>query len=68
MDIDAEQARVQDFVDKGNYHAALNIAVSALNDCRRHNDQAGVDIFIVVINEIARTMEKAFGSNKTSDT
>jgi hypothetical protein len=63
MDIEAEQARIQEFVDKGNFHAALNIAVSAMNDCRRQNDQAGVDIFIDVIKGVVQVMDEAFGTN-----
>ena len=45
MDIEAEKKTVQEFVDKGNFHAAVNIAISALNECRRNNDQAGTDHF-----------------------
>jgi len=34
MNIESEKSRVQAFVDKGNYHAAINIALSAMNECR----------------------------------
>jgi hypothetical protein len=62
MDIQSETNRIQEFVDKGNYHAAINIAISALNECRRIEDQAGVDIFIAVIRGIVNTMDNEFGS------
>lgn len=63
MDIQSETNRIQKFVDKGNYHAAINIAISALNECRRIEDQAGVDKFIAVIKGIVNTMDNEFGSN-----
>ena len=63
MDIQSETNRIQEFVDKGNYHAAINIAISALNECRRIEDQAGVDKFIAVIRGIVNTMDNEFGSN-----
>jgi hypothetical protein len=62
MDFDAEEAEVQSHVDKGNYHAAINIAISAMNDCRRHSDQPGVDRFLAVIQGIVDTMKGEFGS------
>jgi len=39
MNIESEAENIQSFVDKGNYHAAYNIALSGLNACRRNNDQ-----------------------------
>lgn len=62
MDIESEKNSISAFVDKGNYHAAMNIAISALNECRRNNDQAGSDEFLKVIKDIANTMTEAFGS------
>ena len=62
MDIESEIARIQGFVDKGNYHAAINIALSALNKCRRNNDQAGIDQFIDTIKGIVQTLGEDFGS------
>ena len=62
MDIESEIARIQGFVDKGNYHAAINIALSALNECRRNNDQAGVDQCIDTIKGIVQTLAEEFGS------
>lgn len=62
MNIESEIDRIQLFVDKSNYHAAINIAISALNECRRNNNQAGVDTFLEVIKGIVDTMTEEFGS------
>ena len=62
MDIEAEVIRVQDFVDKGNFHAAYNIALSGLNACRRSNDQAGIDRFLDVIRAVVESLAAEFGS------
>lgn len=62
MDTESEKNRIQDFVDKGNYHAAINIALSAVNEGRRNNDQAGVDEFIDIIKGIVQTLAEEFGS------
>ena len=62
MDIEAESARVQWFIDKGNFHAGFNLAISAMNACRREENQAGVDHFLGVIKGIADTMAEEFGS------
>ncbi len=62
MNIKSEKENIQSHVDKGNYHAAINLAISAMNECRRNEDQAGVDIFIGVIRDIIDTMADEFGS------
>ena len=62
MDIEAEKQNIQKHIDKGNYHAGINLAISAMNECRRTEDQRGVDIFIDFIKGIVNTMEKEFGS------
>ena len=62
VDTESEKDRIQDFVDKGNYHAAINIALSAVNEGRRNNDQAGVDEFIDIIKGIVQTLAEEFGS------
>jgi hypothetical protein len=61
MNIESETKIIQQFVDKGNYHAAMNISISALNECRRNSDQPGIDIFLDVIKGIANTMAEVFG-------
>lgn len=65
MDIKTETDRIQDFVDKGNYHAAINIALSALNECRRNDDQTGADQFIDIIKGIVQTLAEEFGSQQS---
>ena len=61
MNIESEIKIIQEFVDKGNYHAAMNISISALNDCRRNKNQPGIDRFLDVIKGIANTMTEVFG-------
>ncbi len=61
MNIESEANRVQEFVDRGNYHAAYNVALSALNACRREQDQAGVDRFIEIIRGIVDALAAEFG-------
>jgi len=64
MNSDAEIKRVQEFVDKENYHAAINIALSAMNEGRRQNNQKQVDVFLNVISEIVLNMSQQYGSRK----
>ena len=61
MNIESELKIIQQFVDKGNYHAAMNISISALNECRRNKNQPGVNDFLDVIKGIANTMADEFG-------
>ena len=60
MDIASESKIILSFVDKGNFHAAMNIAISALNECRRNSNQSGVNTFLDVIGRIADTMDQKF--------
>ena len=62
MNIELEKEKIQIHVDKGNYHAAINLAISAMNMCRKNDNQAGVDFFITFIKEIVDVMDDAFGS------
>ncbi len=62
MNIEVEAKEIQTFIDKGNYHAAYNIALSGLNACRRDNDQAGVDRFIGIIRGVVDSLADEFGS------
>lgn len=66
MDIDSETSRIQQFVAEGNYHAAINIALSCLNECRRNANQAGVDECLGIIQAIADTLAEEFGSDDYS--
>ncbi len=62
MDLEAERLQIREFVERGNYHAAYNIALSALNACRREDDQAGVDACIEIIRAIVDSLAQEFGS------
>ena len=63
MDLETEKPRIRQFVADGNYHAALNIALSCLNECRRNENQPGVDEFLGIIRGITDTLAEAFGSD-----
>lgn len=67
MDIQAETERIQSFVARGNYHASINLAISAMNECRRNNDQEGVNTFLRIINDITTSMIREFGSQSLLD-
>ncbi len=60
MLIEDEVERIQEFVERENFHAAINIAISALNECRRNNNQEGCRYFIQVIKDIVISMEKLY--------
>jgi hypothetical protein len=64
MNIDSDTGRIQRFVTDGNYHAAINIALSCLNECRRSDNQAGVDKFLGIIKAIIDTLADEFGSDE----
>ena len=62
IDIESEAKNIQSFVDKGNYHAAYNIALSGLNACRRNNDQSGIDQFIGIIRSVVDSLAAEFST------
>ena len=64
MNIEQEAENIQQFVDRGNFHAAYNIALSGMNACRRANDQQGVDQFIGIIRGIVDTLAAEYGSRQ----
>jgi hypothetical protein len=64
LETEAEIKRVREFVADGNYHAAYNIALSAMNACRRAGDQDGVDDCIDLIREIVAALADEFGSRR----
>lgn len=64
MDIELTISEIQSHIDRGNYHAGINIAISALNEGRRTNDQACVDTFLDLIKGIVRRMSEEFGSKE----
>jgi len=62
MNTEAEIKNIQSHIEKGNYHAGINLAISAMNECRRNKNQQGVDTFIDVIKGIVDTLSNEFGS------
>jgi hypothetical protein len=64
MDIESYKNEVQGFVSRGNYHAAINIALSGLNECRRNNDQACIDQCLGVISGVIQHLAEEFGSKE----
>lgn len=62
MDLDAEIERINRFINEGNYHAALNIALSCMNDGQRNNRQPQVDQFLGIIRGIYESLADEFGS------
>ena len=67
MNSETDTDRIQSFVEDGNFHAAINIAISGMNECRRNDDQDGVDKFLRIINDISLTMAREFGSKAYLD-
>ncbi len=64
MDIESYTIRIQGFVEKGNYHAAINIALSGLNECRRNGDQVCIDKFLSIIKGITDRLTEEFGNTE----
>ena len=64
MNIESYKEEVQGFVDRGNYHAAINIALSGLNECRSNNDQTGIDQCLGVISGVIQHLAEEFGSKE----
>ena len=54
MDVESTINEIQSHIDRGNYHAGINIAISGLNEGRRKNDPAHIDTFLDVINGIVK--------------
>lgn len=63
MDKSSYTDRITTFIDRGNYHAAINIALSGLNACRKENDQACIDEFLDIAKGIIQTLAEEFGSD-----
>lgn len=64
MNPEAEIPRINAFVEKGNYHAALNIALSCMNDGYRSDNQVQVDQFLGIIRTIYDSLADKFGSDE----
>lgn len=56
--------RINTFITKGNYHAAINVALSGLNACRKDRDQDGVDNFLDTIKTIVTKLAEEFASEE----
>ena len=62
MELENETTRINEFASLGNYHAAINLALSAMNECRRNQDQQGVDHFINLIKQLTEKINEDFCS------
>ncbi len=67
MDIESYTVKIHSFANDGNYHAAFNIAISGLNECRRNTDQLCTNKFLSIIRGISLMMAHEFGSNEYFD-
>ncbi len=64
METDTRISEIEGFVARGNFHAAYNIALSALHACDREGDKAGVDRFLTVIRDIVNALSARYsGAN-----
>ena len=64
MNIESYKDEVRGFVSRGNYHAAINVALSGLNECSRNGDQAGIDQCLGVIRDVIQHLAEEFGSKE----
>jgi hypothetical protein len=62
MNMSAFRDEVQGFAARGNYHAALNVALSGMNQCRKVHDQQGVDQCLHIIEDLITGLVQEFGS------
>ena len=67
MNFESYQEEVEAFVNRGNYHAAINVALSGLNACRKENDQKGADQCLAVIEGVIQQLVQEFGSKDYAD-
>ncbi|MGD2054265.1 MAG: hypothetical protein PVG45_09165 [Gammaproteobacteria bacterium] len=58
----AYRDEVQGFAARGNYHAAINVALSGMNQCRKAQDQQGVDQCLQIIEGLITRLVQEFGS------
>jgi len=64
MNIESYKDEVQGFVNRGNYHAAINVALSGLNECHGKHDQVCVDQCLGVIEGVVQQLVQEFGSKE----
>jgi hypothetical protein len=62
VDIESYNEEIQSHVDRGNFHAAINIAISGLNECRRNKDQACIDTFLGICKDVIKQLADEYGS------
>lgn len=62
MDEQSYIDQIDQHVATGNYHAAINIAISGMNAHRKENNQAGIDKFLGIINSVSKAIAIEFGS------
>lgn len=60
MEIKSNTDNIQMHLKNGNYHAAFNLALSGLNECRKNRDQSGVNHFLDIIKTITHTIVTDF--------
>ena len=62
MNFESYTDKIGKFVEEGNCHAAFNIAISGLNECRGNNDQLCVDKFLRLIKGVSFMLAQEYGS------
>jgi hypothetical protein len=62
VSISAYRDQVQGLAARGNYHAAFNVALSGMNQCREAHDQQGVDQCLHIIEGLVARLVQEFGS------
>jgi len=67
MNFESYKDEVGDFVNRGNYHAAINVALSGLNACRKEHDQHCVDQCLGVIESVIQQLVQDFGSKEYAE-
>lgn len=67
MNFKSYSDQILKFVEESNYHAALNIALSGLNECQGNNDRLCVDKFLSLIKGVSFMLAQEFGSKEYLD-
>jgi hypothetical protein len=60
MEIKSYTDIIQMHLKNRNYHAAFNLALSGLNECRRNRDQFGINHFLDIIKTITHSIVAEF--------
>lgn len=64
MNMNTYREEVLGFAQKGNYHAAINVALSGVNQCRKEHNQKGIDECLHVIEDVIGKLVQEFGSKE----